>query len=60
MAERQFTTPLLVENDEAVPLSRVPFGEQSYDEAWLRELLWEYPSLLPVAEIEPVQWKGRV
>ena len=54
MPERQFTTPLLIENDEAVQLGRVPFGEKSYNESWLRDLLWDYPSLLPVAEIEPV------
>ncbi len=54
MPERQFTTPLLVENDEAIPLGRVSFGEKSYDEPWLQDLLWHYPSLLPVAEIEPV------
>lgn len=54
MPERQFTTPLLIENEEPVPLSRVSFGEKSYDESWLRDLLWDYPTLLPVAEIEPV------
>ncbi len=54
MPERQFTTPLIIENDEAVSLDRVPFGEKSYTESWLRDLLWDYPSLLPVAEIEPV------
>ncbi len=54
MSDRQFTTPLLIENGEAVPLGRVPFGEKSYDESWLRDLLWDYPCLLPIAEIEPV------
>jgi len=43
MPERQFTTPLIIENDEAIPLGRVPFGEKSYSEAWLRDLLWDYP-----------------
>jgi hypothetical protein len=54
MSERQFTTPMIIENDEATPLARVLFDEKSYDESWLRDLLWRYPSLLPVAEIEPV------
>ena len=54
MPERQFTTPMIIENDEVVPLVRVPFDEKSYDESWLRDFLWEHPSLLPVAEIEPV------
>jgi hypothetical protein len=54
MAERQFTTPMIIEDDEAAPLARVPFDEKSYDESWLRNLLWRYPSLLPVGDIEPV------
>lgn len=54
MSERQFTTPMFIENDDVVALDRVPFGEKSYTESWLRDLLWNHPSLLPVAEIEPI------
>lgn len=54
MPERQFTTPMLIENGEVIPLARVPFDEKSYDESWLRDLLWDHSSLLPIAEIEPV------
>jgi hypothetical protein len=45
---------MLIENDEAVALDRLPFGEKSYTESWLQDLLWDHPSLLPVAEIEPI------
>ncbi len=54
MAERQFTTPMLIENDEAVQLVRVPFDERKVRESWLQELLYTHPALLPVGEIEPV------
>ncbi len=54
MPERQYTTPMIIENEDVTPLERVPFGERSYDEAWLRDLLWDHPSLLPVADIEPI------
>jgi hypothetical protein len=54
MPERQFTTPLMIEGGEAVSLERVPLGEKSYTESWLRETLQKHPSLLPVAEIEPI------
>lgn len=54
MPERQFSTPMVIENGEAFSLERLPFGERTYDEAWLRDLLWDHPALLPVGEIEPV------
>jgi len=54
MAERQLTTPLVVEDGEAIRLERIPFGEKRYPESWLQQLLFENPDLLPVEEIEPV------
>ncbi|MFQ5423788.1 MAG: hypothetical protein ACE5F9_07390 [Phycisphaerae bacterium] len=54
MAGRPYTTPLLIENDRAIRLKRLPFGERRFDEEWLQDLLFRHPSLIPVDEIEPV------
>ncbi len=54
MPERQFTTPMMIENGVAFQLERLPFGERTYDERWLRDLLWDHPTLLPIGDIEPV------
>jgi len=53
MAKRQHTTPMLVSGDEAVRLRRVRFDERAFDEGWLQDLLFRYPHLIPVDEIEP-------
>lgn len=45
--------PRIVEAERTRELSRVPFTDRQVDEAWLQSLLFEHPSLLPVAEIEP-------
>jgi len=31
----------------------VPFGEKSYDEAWLQALLYDHPELLPCGSLDP-------
>ena len=35
------------------PFERVPFGERSLDEAWLRDVLYEQPDLIPLDEAFP-------
>jgi len=58
----QFATPILIHEADGRPqthvLARVPFGRTAqsgcgYDERWLQCLIHEYPSLLPIEEIEP-------
>lgn len=53
MSSRQHTNPLVVSGGEAVRLHRMPFGERTFDERWLQELLFKHPTLIPVDEIEP-------
>lgn len=50
---KQFSTPLLIENGKENRLQRLRFGNKHYNEAWLRDLLYRHPSLLPVEEFEP-------
>jgi len=54
MTQRQFTNPVLIQAGAAQPLQRIPFGERSYSEDWLQELLFQHPSLIPAADFEPV------
>jgi len=54
MPRRMATTPLLIENGQTIRLTRVPFIEWEHDEAWLQDLLFNHPALLPVGDIEPV------
>lgn len=53
MARRQYADPRIVEPQGTRQLVRLPFTEQQIQEAWLQDLLFKNPSLLPVAEIEP-------
>ena len=54
MKDRQFVTPLLVRDGDATPLKRVPLDEHTFTEAQLQDLLFKYPQLIPVGEIEPI------
>jgi hypothetical protein len=49
---RQFCTPHLLQDGLAKPLQRIPFEEKAFDEDTLQRMLFEHPSLLPIAEIE--------
>ncbi|HHY33974.1 MAG: hypothetical protein GX492_11445 [Firmicutes bacterium] len=54
MSQRRDCTPVLVQRGgRAVLLSRIPFTERRLQEGWLQELLFEYPSILPVADLDP-------
>jgi hypothetical protein len=54
---RQHTTPLFLDSIElsgtARALDRVPFASKEQDETWLQRLIYRFPQLLPVREIEP-------
>lgn len=51
---RQFCSPHLLTRGRATRLERVSLSGKSFDEKMLQQLLWEYPSLLPIHEIEPL------
>jgi len=51
----QFSTPILIGEDGASPLERLPLmgnDESVYDEDWLQDLLFNHPQMLPVNEID--------
>lgn len=55
MAKRANLSPAVVRPGQpVVRLERVGFQRREFDEAWLRDLLFENARLLPVDEIEPV------
>jgi hypothetical protein len=53
----QHTTPLYIDRLEpsgtARALDRLSLASKAHDEAWLQELIFRFPQVLPVAEIEP-------
>lgn len=53
MTQSQFAAPLVVRDGRATTLQRVHFDGRDYDEAWLQQLLFDHPRLLPIGEIEP-------
>ncbi|NOY85996.1 MAG: hypothetical protein GXP52_01680 [Deltaproteobacteria bacterium] len=47
--------PMLITSNDKVGIpSRVSFSTKSFHEDWLQELIYRYPEVLPVDEIEPV------
>lgn len=54
MAQQQMTTPMMVRDGEISFLQRIPFKEKFQNESWLQQLLFDYPEMLPVYELEPV------
>jgi hypothetical protein len=54
MKARQHCTPLIISNGHCSALRRVPLDQRKVDEGWLQTLLFEYPQLIPVEDIEPV------
>jgi hypothetical protein len=54
---RQHTTPLFIDRLEQSgtvrALDKVSFDSRAHDEAWLQKLIYRFPQLLPVTEIEP-------
>lgn len=54
MPQRFETTPLIIDGEHALRLSRVLLNERQFDEAWLQTLLFDHPDLIPVDELEPI------
>src|ERR1019366_1058127 len=61
MSKRQLTTPLIIHGlnlpeseREVTVLQRVSHDDRMIDESWLQKLLFNYPSLLPMSEIESI------
>lgn len=54
MKNHQLGSPHIIENGSVHRLERVGFDERGYNEDQLQSLLFEQPSLLPAADIEPV------
>jgi hypothetical protein len=59
MSQHQYSTPIIIQNEKAIPLHRIEFDEQFRDEDWLQELLFEHPELIPFEEIDPL-FRGSV
>ena len=53
MKNDQYATPLVIRNGQSSRLHRLKFSERDFDENWLQEILYEYSSIMPFAEIEP-------
>ena len=62
MINRQHTTPLIISDNlgnyqNAQKLEKISLGlsgdQKFYDENWLQNLIFKYPSLLPIEELEP-------
>jgi len=45
---------MIVEGGHATRLQRVPLFERDFKEAYLQQLLFEHPALLPIDELEPM------
>ena len=54
MSNYQFTTPLIVREEEAVRLQRIRFFEKTFSESWLQELLLHHPALIAFHDLEPI------
>lgn len=50
---KQHTRPIIIQNGEAIPLRKLDLNVQKYNEAWIQQLCFENPHLLPLAELEP-------
>jgi len=54
MAQQQMTNPMMVRDGGIISLQRVPFKDKFQNESWLQQLLFDFPEMLPVHELEPV------
>ena len=49
---RRSGQPIHLKGTEANILERIPLNERSFSEVWIQQLINNYPSILPVSEIE--------
>ena len=59
MIERQYATPIVIQQGICTPLHRVEFADDFHDEDWIQQLLFDHPELIPFEELEPA-FKGSV
>ncbi len=54
MSDSQFSTPIQIKDDSAMLLERIPLSgsDSTYNEAFIQDLAFKYPSCLPVREID--------
>jgi hypothetical protein len=56
MSESQFTTPLIISDQGVSSLKRIPLvsgkGTNSYNEAWIQQIVFDNPECLPVNEAD--------
>ena len=50
---KQHARPVIIDRGEAVVLRKVALNTRNYDEAWIQNLCYDHPHLLPIEEIEP-------
>ena len=54
MENDQYASPVLIKNDEAIVLHRVPLQEKIYNEKWLQKLISKNSVMLPFTDLEPI------
>jgi hypothetical protein len=52
MPETRYCTPLLVSDDNVSVHERIPISDGSYNEAYIQNLAFAYPSCLPISELD--------
>ncbi len=50
---KQHVTPVIIQNEKAIRLEKIPPQEKTYNESWIQSICYENPNLLPIDEIEP-------
>jgi len=50
---KQYTSPVIINNNEILTLEKVLLESKLYNEKWIQNICFETPNLLPVEELEP-------
>lgn len=50
---KQYSTPIIIQDNKIITLEKVSLNTDLYNEEWIKNICFQYPSLLPVEEIEP-------
>ena len=53
MSDKIGKTPLIETNGNICKLTRMQYGNHSYNEDWLQETIYKEPSVLPTADVDP-------
>lgn len=54
MADRMSKQPVIIGNNNAQKLKKIPLTDNTLNEEWLQSALEQTPSILPTAEIAPI------